>query len=129
MHTIHKGTLGELAVTKNLLEQGYHNIYQPVLDVDQVDLVVELGNGTMKKVQIKTVMKLKRGTSIEVSLSKYKNTNRVDVVAVYYLPKDIIAYVPYDNEHALCLALTTGKNNQTKGRKWFYSYERFPDFS
>ena len=129
MHTIHKGTLGELAVTKNLLEQGYHNIYRPVLDVDQVDLVVELSNGSMKKVQIKTVMRLKRGTSIEVSLSKYQNTNRVDVVAVYYLPKDIIAYVPYDNSHALCLALTTGKNNQTKGRKWFYSYERFPDFS
>ena len=118
-----------MAVTKNLLEQGYHNIYRPVLDVDQVDLVVELSNGSMKKVQIKTVMRLKRGTSIEVSLSKYQNTNRVDVVAVYYLPKDIIAYVPYDNSHALCLALTTGKNNQTKGRKWFYSYERFPDFS
>jgi hypothetical protein len=29
----------------------------------------------------------------------------------------------------ISLALTTGKNNQTKGRKWFYSYEQFPDFS
>ncbi len=64
-----------------------------------------------------------------VNLTKYKNRNRIDVVAVYYLPKDIIAYYPYDNSHALSLAITTGKNNQTKGRKWFYSYERFPEFS
>tara|TARA_R100000664_G_scaffold7469_1_gene12591 strand:- start:6391 stop:6777 length:387 start_codon:yes stop_codon:yes gene_type:complete len=128
LHSLNKGALGELAVKKDLLEQGY-NIYAPIVDVDQVDLIVELNNGVMKRVQVKTVTRIKRGTSIEVNLSKYKHTNRVDVVAVYYLPKNIIAYYTYDNEHALSLAITTGKNNQTKGRKWFYSYERFPDFS
>lgn len=128
LHSMNKGALGELAVQKDLIGQGY-NIYAPVVDVDQVDLVVELSNGAMKRVQIKTVMELKRGTAVEVSLTKYKDTNRIDVVAVYYLPKDIIAYYPYDNSHALSLAITTGKNNQTKGRKWFYSYERFPEFS
>ena len=128
MHTIHKGRIGELAVYQDLLKQGY-NVYAPLVDAEQVDLVVETTNGLMKRVQIKTVMELKRGTSIEVNLTKYKNTNRVDVVAVYYLPKNIIAYVPYDNSHALSLALKTGKNNQIKGRKWFYSYELFPEFS
>ena len=128
LHSLNKGALGELAVKKNLLEQGY-NIYQPVVDSNQVDLVVELNNGQMKRVQIKTVTELKRGTAIEVSLTKYKNTNRIDVVAVYFLPKDIIAYVPYDNSHQLSLAVSTGKNNQKKGRKWFYSYDRFPEFS
>lgn len=128
LHSLNKGALGELAVKKDLLEQGY-NVYEPVVDVDQVDLVVELSNGAMKRVQVKTVMKLKRGTAIEVNLHKYKNTNRIDVVAVYFLPKDIIAYYPYDNSHGLSLAITTGKNNQIKGRKWFYSYERFPEFS
>jgi len=128
LHSLNKGALGELAVQKDLIRQGY-NIYAPVVDVDQVDLIVELGNGGMKRVQIKTVMTLKRGTAVEVNLTKYKDTNRIDVVAVYFLPKDIIAYYPYDNKHALSLALTTGKNNQTKGRKWFYSYERFPEFS
>ncbi len=120
--------MGELAVQKSLIEQGY-NIYTPVVDVSQVDLVVELHNGTMKRVQIKTVTELKRGTAIEVNLTKYKNKNRIDVVAVYYLPKNIIAYFPYDNSHQLSLALSTGKNNQTKGRKWFYSYDRFPEFA
>ena len=128
MHTLNKGKLGELAVQKCLVEQGY-NIYTPVVDVSQVDLVVELHNGAMKRVQIKTVTELKRGTAVEVNLTKYKGTNRIDVVAVYYLPKDIIAYFPYDNSHQLSLALSTGKNNQTKGRKWFYSYDRFPEFS
>ena len=128
MHSLNKGKIGELAVQKSLIQQGY-NIYAPVVDSDQVDLVVELNNESMKRVQIKTVSELKRGTSVEVSLTKYKDTNRIDVVAVYYMPKDIIAYVPYQNSHALSLAINTGKNNQTKNRKWFYSYERFPEFS
>ena len=128
MHSLNKGKLGELAVYKDLIEQGY-NIYTPVVDSDQVDLVVELKNGAMNKVQIKTVTELKRGTAVSVDLTKYKDTKRIDVVAVYYLPKNIVAYVPYDNSHALSLALSTGKNNQTKGRKWFYSYDRFPEFS
>tara|TARA_R100000234_G_C4981779_1_gene171275 strand:- start:504 stop:890 length:387 start_codon:yes stop_codon:yes gene_type:complete len=128
LHTINKGAIGELSVKRSLIRDGY-TIYEPLVDSNQVDLIVELASGAMKRVQIKTVTKLRRGTSIEVDLSKYKHTCRIDIVAVYYLPKDIIAYVPYDNSHALCLALTTGKNNQTKGRKWFYSYERFPEFS
>lgn len=128
MHSLNKGRIGELAVHKDLIKQGY-NIYTPVVDSDQVDLVVELKNGGMNKVQIKTVTELKRGTAVTVDLTKYKDTKRIDVVAVYYLPKDIVAYVPYDNSHALSLALSTGKNNQTKGRKWFYSYDRYPEFS
>tara|TARA_B110000444_G_scaffold232768_1_gene241694 strand:+ start:824 stop:1210 length:387 start_codon:yes stop_codon:yes gene_type:complete len=128
MHSVHKGAIGELAVQKDLLTQGY-NVYVPLVDVDQVDLITESSSGMIKRIQVKTVMELRRGTSVEVNLTKYKDGNRIDIVAVYYLPKDIIAYYPYDNSHALSLALATGKNNQTKGRKWFYSYERFPEFS
>ena len=128
MRSQFKGALGELAVQKDLIMQGY-NVYHPIVDADQVDLVVEMSNGAMKRVQVKSVLEVSRGTAVEVNLSKYRHTERVDVVAVYYVPKDIIAYVPYENTHALCLALSTGKNNQSKGRKWFYSYERFPEFS
>ena len=128
MRSQFKGALGELAVQKDLIMQGY-NVYHPIVDADQVDLVVEMTNGAMKRVQVKSVLEVSRGTAVEVNLSKYRNTRRVDVVAVYYVPKDIVAYVPYENTHALCLALSTGKNNQSKGRKWFYSYERFPEFS
>ena len=127
MYSIQTGKIGEIAVQKNLLLQNF-NVYIPLVD-SGVDLVVELQNGTMQKVQVKCVSEMKKRTSIEVNLAKYKNTGQVDVVAVYFMPKDIIAYVPYENTHHLTLALSTGKNNQSKGRKWFYSYERFPEFS
>jgi len=128
MHSMMKGRIGELAIRQDLLSQGY-NIYLPEVDVTQVDMIVETKIFAIKRVQIKCVTKLRRGTAIEVDTTKYKDTNRVDVVAIYYEPKNIIAYVPYENTHAISLALSTGKNNQTKGRKWFYSYEYFPDFS
>ncbi len=128
MHSMMKGRIGELAIRQDLLSQGY-NIYLPEVDVTQVDMIVETKIFAIKRVQIKCVTKLRRGTAIEVDTTKYKDTNRVDVVAIYYEPKNIIAYVPYENTHAISLALSTGKNNQTKGRKWFYSYEYFPEFS
>ncbi len=128
MHSMMKGRIGELAIRQDLLSQGY-NVYLPEVDVTQVDMIVETQSFAIRRVQIKCVTKLRRGTAIEVDTTKYKDTNRVDVVAIYYEPKNIIAYVPYENTHAISLALSTGKNNQTKGRKWFYSYEYFPDFS
>jgi len=83
----------------------------------------------MKRVQIKTSFVMKTETSLEVDTRKYVNTGRVDVVAIYYEPNDDIAYVPYENTGKINLALYTAKNNQTKDRKWFYSYRRFPEFS
>jgi len=123
-----KGRMGELAVRKSLIAQGY-KVYIPEVDNEQVDLIVEQDNGQFRRVQVKTVSKEKTGTSIEVNMTKYQKTGRVDVVAVYYAPKDMIAYVPYENQNSINLALTTGKNNQRKGRNWFYEYERFPEFS
>ncbi len=123
-----KGKIGELAIIQDLLAQGY-NVYIPEVDITGVDMIIETSSYAIKRVQIKTVTKLRRGTAVEVDTTKYKDKNRVDVIAVYYEPKNIIAYVPYENTHGISLALTTGKNNQTKGRKWFYSYEKFPEFS
>ena len=110
MHTLQKGAIGERAVCKDLISSGY-DIYKPVVDTNHVDLIVEQANGLMKRVQIKTVMKAQRSTTISVNTSKYKNSKRVDVIAIYFLPKDIIAYVPYENTHDISLALDTGKNN------------------
>ncbi len=128
MHSMTKGKIGELAIRQDLLSQGF-NVYLPEVDVTQVDMIVETSTYIVKRLQIKTVTKLRRGTAVEVDTTKYKDKNRVDIVAIYYEPKNIIAYVPYENTHAISLALTTGKNNQTKNRKWFYSYERFPEFA
>ena len=126
MHSVSKGKIGELAIRKNLIEAGY-NIYLPECDSAQVDLVVELDSGLMKRVQIKSVYGDKTKTSIEINTKKYVNTGRVDIIAVYY--DEMIAYIPYTNQKTLQLAISTAKNGQTKDRNWFYSYKRFPEFS
>jgi len=126
LHSVSKGKIGELAIRKNLIEAGY-NIYIPECDSAQVDLVVELESGLMKRVQIKSVYSDRTKTSIEVNTKKYVNTGRVDIIAVYY--DEMIAYVPYDNQKTLQLAISTAKNGQTKDRNWFYSYKRFPEYS
>ncbi len=127
MLSINKGKVGELAVRKDLVNSGY-NIFIPEVD-NGVDLLVELSNGSIKKVQIKTAYKMKTETSLEVDTRKYIDTNTVDVVAIYYQPEDDIAYVPFENTRSINLALRTAKNNQNEGRKWFYGYRSFPEFS
>lgn len=118
------GTIGELSVQSEILNQGF-NVYIPVCDDDQVDLVVETELG-FKRVQVKTVTGLTRGTAVECRLKKYVNTNRVDVFALHYLPKGLTAFYPYHNEGSIILALYMSKNGQDKGRDWFYKYEKFP---
>ena len=128
MHSTHKGTIGELAIRQELLRQGY-NVYLPEVDIDHVDLIVELHNGAFQRVQVKTVTKPTTKTAIQVRCVKYVNSGRVDVVAVYYMPMDKCAFVPYNNEKMLSLALQTAKNNQSSKRVWFYQYEEYPEFS
>ena len=127
MLSISKGKVGELAIRKDLILCNY-NVYLPEVD-NGIDLLVELSIGLIKKVQIKSVYKLQTDTSLVVDTRKYINTNRVDVVAIYYEPKDDIAYVPFENQGTINLALQTAKNYQDKKRKWFYGYRRFPEFS
>ena len=112
LHSNYKGTIGELAVRQELLKQGY-KVYIPEVDIDHVDLIVELSNGAFQRVQC----------------VKYVNSGRVDVVAVYYTPINKCAFVPYNNEKMLSLALQTAKNNQSSKRVWFYQYEEYPEFS
>lgn len=126
MHSAAKGKIGELAVRKDLVQAGY-NIYLPECDTAQVDLVVEMHNGLMKRVQIKSVFESRSESGIEINTKKYVNTGRVDVIAVYY--DDMIAYIPYTNQKSFQLAISTAKNGQTKDRNWFYSYKYFPEYS
>ena len=128
LHSTNVGTIGELAVRQELLKQGY-NTYIPEVDIDQVDLIVELHNGSFQRIQIKTITKPTTKTAIQIRCAKYVNSGRVDVIAVYYMPIDQIAFVPYNNQKMLSLALQTAKNNQKTKRTWFYQYAEYPEFS
>ena len=128
LHSQNIGTIGELAVRQELLKQGY-KVYLPEVDIEHVDLLVELQNNTYKRIQVKTITKPTSDTAIQIRCVKYVNSKRVDIVAVYYTPLNKCAFVPYNNEKMISLALTTAKNNQPYKRVWFYQYERFPEFS
>ncbi len=123
------GTLGELAVQKELHRQGY-NVYVPLCDNDGVDLIVEDQNhNKFTKVNVKTISKLTTRSSIEIKMNKHIDTGRVDCIAVYFIPDDKIAFIPYDDKKdRFNIALKQAKNNQSKNRLWFYAYTEFPEY-
>ena len=105
------GTLGELAVQKELHRQGY-NVYVPLCDNDGVDLIVEDQNhNKFTKVNVKTISKLTTRSSIEIKMNKHIDTGRVD-----------------DKKDRFNIALKQAKNNQSKNRLWFYAYTEFPEY-
>ena len=117
------GWEGEQVVSRDLLINQGLDVYQSVVDDNRCDLVVDTGK-KLKRVQVKAKKAL-RGTCLEIKLSRYVKSN-IDVIAVWYEPKNIIAYVPYKGEEFLLLAVETAKNNQEHGRNWFYRYMEFP---
>ena len=99
LNTKRTGWLGEQAVARNLISEHGYDVYFPVVDDKGVDMIVDTGKH-LKRVQVKTRKSKKSNTSVEVRLGQYKGSN-IDVIAIYFAPKDIIAYVPYNNEEFL----------------------------
>lgn len=127
-NTMRIGLSGELAVQKSLISDGYH-VYVPLLDDVETDLVCETKYG-FKRVQVKTVTKLATKSSIEIRMSKHRGTDRIDVLAVYYEPLNIIAYINWDSsKESINLAINNAVNGQEKHRKYFYAYSNFPQES
>ena len=124
MSTQRIGWEGESVVQKDLIINQRLDVYTSIVDDNLCDMVVDTGK-KLKRVQVKTRSTLRGNTSVEVKLTKYVKS-KIDVVAIWYKPKDIIAYVPYKGEEFLLLAVETAKNNQEQGRNWFYRYMEFP---
>jgi hypothetical protein len=124
--TVRTGMIGETAVVHDITKNYDFNIYTTVCDDRGCDLVVERRKKDFVRVQVKTITSVNRNTSVEVRLKKYINKDLIDIVAVYYQPKDIIAYIPYDNQTSINLALKGAKNKQKKFRHYFYQYMEFP---
>lgn len=118
------GWEGEQVVLKDLIMNQGMDVYTSVVDDNLCDMVVDTGK-KLKRVQVKTRSTLRGNTSVEVKLTKYVKS-KIDVIAIWYKPKNIIAYVPYKGEEFLLLAVETAKNNQEHGRNWFYRYMEFP---
>lgn len=118
------GSIGEYAIISDLLSQGVE-VFKTIDDVRNTDLVC-YSNGSFKRVQIKTVTFLKTKSSVEIKMHKHmKNADHIDYLAVYLLNEKLCAYVPYNGEGSIMLALKRAKNSQNKKRKWFYEYMDF----
>ncbi len=124
MSTQRMGWEGESVVQKDLIINQRLDVYTSIVDDNLCDMVVDTGK-KLKRVQVKTRSTLRGNTSVEIKLTKYVKS-KIDVIAIWYKPKDIIAYVPYKGEEFLLLAVETAKNNQEQGRNWFYRYMEFP---
>lgn len=124
--TNQKGYVGELAVLKDL-SSNYptYSVFKPVID-SGIDFLVERRKKEFLRIQVKTITDMKTDTSIEVRLHKYRKKDLIDIVAVYYTEKDMVCYVPYNNEASINLALKPSKNNQAKNRRYFYQFMEFP---
>ena len=122
---VRKGFIGEQNVVVDLIKKN-HAVYLPVVDDTGIDMVVETAKN-IYRVQVKTIHTMKSKTSIEVKLDKHiEHDHKIDIVAVYYKPKDIIAYIPFKNKSRIQLALYTAKNKQEQKRLWFYEFMEFP---
>ena len=122
--TLRTGKIGETAIIHDIIKNYNYPIYQPIVDDSGVDFIIDRGDKFLK-IQVKTIVHDSRETGIEVRLRKYSEKT-FDIVAIYYPPKDIIAYVPFNGEKTITLALKRARNNQKKHRLWFYEFMEFP---
>jgi hypothetical protein len=125
--TMKTGIIGETAVIHDItLNYPEFDVYTPLVDDKGVDILVDTGS-SFKKVQVKTISTLKTKTSMEIDFRKHLNAgHKIDVFAIFFTPIKKIAYVPWEGQKRLILAVKRAKNNQQKGRESFYNYLDFP---
>ena len=106
-----KGTIGELAVTQDLLHKGFY-VFAEVTKHSKVDLVAMSSDyGRSYKVQVKTVVSKNDQVYVDVRKSclnkKYNSFYTVgqnDYYAVYIIDQNKVFYIPEE----LFLSVTSG---------------------
>lgn len=130
-----KGTLGEIAVCKELLQLGY-DVFVEFGNYSKVDLIVLDDNYKTYKIQVKTIKSsndVVQVYSIKNCLNpKYNSTytiDQVDVFAVYVIDTDSIFYVTakelLTNSRSSKFRLSLSKNGQSKSVRYVKDYLDF----
>lgn len=130
-----KGTLGEIAVCKDLIIQGY-DLFFGFGNHSKVDLIVLDENYITYKIQIKAVSSLENIVSvysIKTCLNpKYKSiyqSFQIDVFAVYIIDKNFVFYVSAKeilaNSKSSKFRLSVSKNGQKKNVRYVNDYLDF----
>ncbi len=130
-----KGSLGEIAVCKNLIQQGY-DLFFEFGNHSKVDLVALDENYNVYKIQIKAVNSIDEAVSvysIKTCLNpKYNSIYKIgqaDVFAVYVIDRDIVFYVSADEilKNGKCskFRLSDSRNGQKKNVRYIKDYLEF----
>jgi hypothetical protein len=130
-----KGTLGEIAVCKELLQLGY-SVFIEFGSHSKVDLIVLDENYKTYKIQVKTTNSKNECVevySIKSCLNpKYNSTyttKQVDIFAVYVIDKDLVFYVSAKEILKNCknskFRLSPSKNGQIKNVRYISDYLNF----
>jgi hypothetical protein len=130
-----KGTLGEIAVCKELLQLGY-NVFVELGGHSKVDLIALDENYKTYKIQVKTVKsrdEVVQVYSIKNCLNpKYNSTytsKQVDIFAVYIIDTDSVFYVTtkelLTNSKSSKFRLSASKNGQNKNVRYVRDYLDF----
>jgi hypothetical protein len=130
-----KGTLGEIAVCKELLQLGY-DVFVEFGSHSKVDLIVLDENYKTYKIQVKTI----KSTNDVVQVYSIKNclnpkynsiytVEQVDIFAIYIIDTDSIFYVTarelLTNSKSSKFRLSPSKNGQNKNVRYAKDYLDF----
>lgn len=129
-----KGNIGEMAVAKDLMQQGY-SVFTELGDSCRTDLIAIVDN---KPIKIQVKAGIEKGGCIGISTFKagkagYSYTytsDDCDVFAVYNLNRDIVSYVGWDyikenSNGGFGIRYTPPKNNQMNKVHMFNKFEDF----
>ncbi len=132
---IKKGTLGEIAVCKELLQLGYE-IFVEMGNHSKVDLIVLDESYKTYKIQVKSVKSKNEIVEIYSTKNclnpKYNSrysVKQVDIFAIYIIDKDFVFYVTskeiLSNKKSSKFRLSESKNGQTKNVRYIKDYLNF----
>ena len=130
-----KGTLGEIAVCKELLQLGYE-VFIEIGNHSKVDLIVLDEKFKTYKIQVKTVKSKNEIVEVYSTKSclnpKYNSTytiEQVDIFAVYVIDKDFVFYIAskeiLTNSKSSKFRLSESKNGQTINIRYTKDYLNF----
>lgn len=127
-----KGSLGEIAVTKELLKLGYE-VFLEAGSSSKVDLIFLTKEFKPIKVQIKTTQSKNDVVLVPIKKkclnpkynSKY-TTQQIDIFAIYVINLDIVIYISAEealcNNQSVAFRLKETKNKQTKNIRFANDY-------
>jgi len=132
LHAKNKGNIGEMAIAKDLMLQGY-SIFYELGDNSKIDLIA-LKEEKLIKIQVKAYTS-KKGECVEVKGYKYGPNYKfkykakdIDVFAIYVLDLDKFFYLKSDflnKQNTITIRFKKTKNGQHTKCNFYTNYQNF----